>query len=206
MCSFYNANPSINCPATRQLLSRIDTVTCTQIFALVMDSSQTLGSLTGQEVRAILFCRLFGFMAIICSGLLVRNTYLHTSSPVLASSLSAYRDTLTELLALGDKKSWLRESAWWAVMLAIDALEASDVSWKADGIKASMDVIFVANKAWSLEKIALTSKLQNLYPKNDWHMLLSPSFKNSQLLSTANFKSIALILKVSRFDSFTQLR
>ena len=82
-------------------------------------------------------------------------------------------------------------------MAAIDVLEASDVTWKEGGVKATLNSIFVLNSAWSPEKIALAARLQNLYPKNDWKTMLSPLFKNSVLLSTANLNAIARILKVS---------
>jgi DNA polymerase phi len=188
-----------------QLLSRIDTVTCSQIVALIVDSSQTQGSMTGQEIRDVLFARLFGLTAIIRSGLLVRNTPLSTSSSseVPVSSLSSYQAILTQLLTLGDRKSWLRESAWWSVVMVVDVLEASDVTWKEDAVKATLNSIFAADSAWTPEKVALAAKLQKLYPNEDWKSALSPVFKNFILLSPANLNAIARILKVGTVRIFT---
>ncbi|OBZ75369.1 DNA polymerase V, partial [Grifola frondosa] len=188
--------------ALTELLSRIDTVTCAQILALILDSSKTQGSMTGQEERDMLFARLFGITSVIQSGLLLRDAPLPSSasSSTLASSLSSFTDVLSELLILGEKKSWLRESAWWTIGLAIDALATSQVSWKDDAIKATITALFVENKTWTPEKVALALKLQNLCPPQDWRKLLAPTFKSAEMLSTGNLTTLAKILKESNVD------
>ncbi|KAF8831365.1 hypothetical protein HHX47_DHR1000710 [Lentinula edodes] len=171
--------------ALTELLSRIDTVTCSQIFALIMDATKSQGSMTGQEERDVLFARLFGMTAIIQSGLIVRTKPLPTSqsSATLASSFEGYEQVLTELLALGEKKSWLRESAWWAISLAADSLKATEVPWKDEAVHATAQHLFVENKIWSPEKIALALKLQSAFEEFNWRPLFSPTFKNPDLLS-----------------------
>lgn len=178
-----------------QLLSRIDTVTCSQIVLLVLDSSKTQGSMTGQEERDVFFARLFGLTSVIQSGLLLRETTLPSSSTA-ASDLEGYTEVITELLALGEKKSWLRESAWWSIGLAADALAASAVSWKGEAVDATISAIYSETKAWTPEKVALTLKLQAAYPSREWKQLLAPTFKNPDLLSTGNLLTLARILKV----------
>ncbi|KAJ3522547.1 hypothetical protein NM688_g8858 [Phlebia brevispora] len=184
--------------ALTELLSRIDTITCSQIVSLILDSSKTHGSMTGQEERDALFARLFGLTAVIQSGLLVRNTPLSTSasSAPAASSLAGYREVITELVALGEKKSWLRESAWWTIGLAIDALDESEVSWKDEAFESTLETLFVDNKLWTPEKIALTLKLQKYRPARDWNVLMSPTFKHPHVLSTGNYSALSRILKV----------
>ncbi|KAI0933631.1 hypothetical protein AcW1_005407 [Taiwanofungus camphoratus] len=188
--------------ALTELLSRIDTVTCSQILALILDSSKTQGSMTGQEERDVLFARLFGLTAIIRSGLLFRDTPLPSSasSSTLASNLSCYKAVLAQLIALGEKKSWLRESAWWSISLAVDALNGSQISWKEDAVESTTTAIFLENKTWTPEKVALTLKLQKLNPSRDWRNLLLPTFKHPELLSTGNLTSLARILKESNAD------
>jgi DNA polymerase phi len=153
--------------------------------------------MSGQEERDVLFARLFGLGAVIQSGLLVRPGSLDksASSTTQASTLECYSQTIVELLALGEKKSWLRESAWWTVALGVDALIGSDIEWKEDAVDFTLQQLFVENKAWSPEKVALTLKLQDLYPDRNWHKLLSP-FKNADLLYTGNLHLLARILKV----------
>jgi DNA polymerase phi len=163
--------------------------------------------MTGQEVRDMLFARLFGLTAVIRSGLLIRVTPLPTSASfeTLASSLAGYQETISQLIALGEKKSWLREGAWWTIMLAIEALHTSAVPWKNDAIETTIETLFVENKDWSPEKVALTVKLQGLYPTRDWKKYLSPSFKNPDFLSNTNLVTLARILKVCYVAFFHNL-
>lgn len=152
--------------------------------------------MTGQEERDILFARLFGFTAIIKSGLIVRTNPLPTST-FPPSTATSFHEIISELPALGEKKSWLRESAWWTIGLAIDTLAASDVTWKEDALESTVKTLFVENKNWSPDKVAIALKLQSLYPKRDWRSAFSPAFKNPDILSTANLQTLARILKVS---------
>lgn len=154
--------------------------------------------MTGQEERDVLFARLFGLTSVIQSGLLVRQTPLLTSAStsVLASSFAGYTELLSQLLALGEKKSWLRETVWWTIGLALDALDSSNVDWKGEATELTLQSIFVDNKIWTPEKTALALKLQASYPELDWRKFLSPTFKNPELLSAGNLSVLAKILKV----------
>jgi DNA polymerase phi len=154
--------------------------------------------MSGQEDRDVLFARLFGTMSVIQSGLAVRTGALPTSaaSQTLTSTVESYEHIIIQLLDLGDQKSWLRESAWFAISLAVDTLYESDVSWKEDAVEKTLHHLFMENKIWSTEKFALALKLQDLYPGRDWKTLLSPIFKMSDLFSTGNLTTIARILKV----------
>ncbi|KXN82577.1 DNA polymerase V [Leucoagaricus sp. SymC.cos] len=185
--------------ALTELLSRIDTVTCAQIVTLIMDSSKPQGSMTGQEERDVLFARLFGLMSVIQSGLVVRPGSLLASASASAelSTLAGYTGILSELIALGEKKSWLRESAWYAILLGVDVLHQAEVSWKADAVEATVQQLFVDYKSWSPEKIAVALKTQSLYPEKDWAKLFAPVFKSGDLLSSTNLQALARILKES---------
>ncbi|KZV71817.1 hypothetical protein PENSPDRAFT_751491 [Peniophora sp. CONT] len=183
--------------ALTELLSRINTVTCSQILAFVLDASQIGSSLSGQEERDMLFARLFGITAIIRSGLLVRTQPLPSSGSAApeASSLQGYKDVLSQLLELGEKKAWFRESAWWALTLAVEALYKGDVHWKGEAVKFTLEKVFEEDKAWSPEKIALAVKMQALWPKQDWRKLYAPGIKHGDVLHSANMAAIAKVLK-----------
>ncbi|KAH6918992.1 DNA-directed DNA polymerase [Coprinopsis sp. MPI-PUGE-AT-0042] len=185
--------------ALTELLSRIDTVTCSQVVNLLMSTTKTQGSMSGQEERDMLFARLFGFMSVIRSGLLVREAPLATSpsSNTASSSSEAFEQVIRELLALGDKKSWLREGAWFTVTLAVDALEEANVEWKKHGVEALFKHIVLENPTWSPEKIALVIKLQAFHPEKDWQSLVAPTFKNANLLTSSNLQTVSRILKES---------
>ncbi|TFK42972.1 DNA polymerase phi-domain-containing protein [Crucibulum laeve] len=185
--------------ALTELLSRIETVTCSQIVNVVMDNTKSQGSMTGQEERDILFARLFGLMSVIQSGLLVRTGSLPTSasSTTVASTLSSYETVISQLITLGDKKSWLRESAWFTISLALHKLQESEVSWKNDAATKTLHILFKEHDAWSPEKVALAAKLQDLYPDREWREYVAPPFKTPNLLASANLQIIARILKES---------
>jgi len=152
--------------------------------------------MTGQEQRDMLFARLFGFMSIIQSGLLVRADSLPKSVLVEVSTLSNYTDVLSQLIALGEKKSWLRESVWHAILAAIDILHSSKVTWKADAVETTCQQIFVEYKSWTPEKVAVALKMKSLYPEKDWTKTFSPTFKNGDLVAATNLQTLARIVKV----------
>ncbi|KAK0459585.1 DNA polymerase phi-domain-containing protein [Desarmillaria tabescens] len=183
--------------ALTELLSRILTFTCAQILSLIMDATKTQKSMTGQEERDVLFARLFGITAVIQSGLFVRTDPLpeSASSSTSASSLQSFKDIVSELIALGEKKSWLRESAWWTILLASEALNSSSVPWKEEGLGYSIETTLGSDSQWTSEKVALMLKLQHLCPDHDWRKYTSPMFKNPELLSTGNYHALGQILK-----------
>ena len=153
--------------------------------------------MTGQEERDVLFARLFGLTAVIQSGLLVRLAPLPSASSIsIPSSLAGYKEVLSQLIALGEKKSFLRESAWWTMGLAIDALNSSEVAWKKEAVNFTVQSVLVDHNVWTPEKVAITLKFQSAHPKRDWS-ILSPTFKNTVLLSSVNLQILARILKVS---------
>lgn len=183
-----------------QLLSRIETVSCAQVLALVVDSAKKQGSMNGQEERDVLFARLFGIAAVVRSGLLVRQKPLpSTSSNAPVSSLEAYESVLTYLLEIGEAKSWLRESAWWTIGLAIDAVQSSSVPWKAEALASTIKILYSKDEDsfWTPEKVAITLKLQPLTPNHDWDTSLAPVFKGQNIFAPNNLLSLGRILKVS---------
>ncbi|KAI6150287.1 DNA polymerase phi-domain-containing protein [Pisolithus tinctorius] len=190
--------------ALTELLLRINTVTCTQVVSLISDSTKKQGSMSGQEERDILFARLFGLTAVIRSGLLVRQTPLPSSgsSNTQVSSVEGYEEVLKKLIEVGETKSWLRESAWWTVGLAIDAVQESSVPWKVKALDTTVEYLFSKEKEsfWSPEKVAMTLKLQPLLPNHAWESTLAPVFKGSNILAVANLASLGRILKESALD------
>ncbi|KAH9923929.1 DNA polymerase phi-domain-containing protein [Epithele typhae] len=177
--------------ALTELLARLDTVTCSQIVQLVLDSSKT------QARRPL--CSPFGLTSVIQSGLLLRDATLPSSS-TSASDLASFENVIAQLIALGEKKSWLRESAWWSISLAVDALTASGVSWKDDAVEATLSAVYAEPKVWTPEKLALTLKLQAACPTRAWKKLLAPTFKSPEILSTGNLAAVARVLKEADAD------
>ncbi|KAJ7751995.1 DNA polymerase phi-domain-containing protein [Mycena metata] len=189
--------------ALTELLSRLDTVTCSQILVLINDATKSQGSMTGQEERDVIFARLFGLTAIIQSGLIVRTKPLpfSASSETSASSVVSFQEAVSNLIALGEKKSWLRESAWWSLGLAIDALNGSDVHWKSSAFDAIVECVFGESSVWSPEKVAITLKLQNIQPDREWRKFVCPAFKSPDLLANANLLTLGRVLKETATDA-----
>ncbi|KAG8764681.1 DNA-directed DNA polymerase [Ceratobasidium sp. 428] len=191
--------------ALTELLTRLNTVDAASTVSSILEASVTNGSMKGQEIRDTLFARLFGLTAVIQSGLLFRNSRLSTSlaSPnelgPPASSLAAYQTAISELIKIGDEKSWLRESAWWAVVLAVQLLYSTqpEVEWKKKAIEWTLETVYAGAHAaeWTPDKIALTICLQELDSSQQWKDLLAPVFRNTWLLSSSNLPAIARILK-----------
>ncbi|KAG8715114.1 DNA-directed DNA polymerase [Ceratobasidium sp. 394] len=191
--------------ALTELLTRLNTIDAAGIISSILEASVTSGSMKGQEIRDTLFARLFGLTAVIQSGLLFRSSRLPTSlaSPnelgPPASSLSAYQTTVTELVNLGDKKAWLRESAFWAIVLAVKLLYSTspEVAWKEEAVEWTLETMYTGDRAteWTPDKLVLTLCLQELDPSRPWKDLLAPVFRNPSVLSSSNLPVISRILK-----------
>ncbi|KDN51531.1 hypothetical protein RSAG8_00076, partial [Rhizoctonia solani AG-8 WAC10335] len=186
--------------ALTELLTRLNTVDAAGIISSTLEASVTNGSMKGHEIRDTLFARLFGLTAVIQSGLLFRTSRLTASlsSPNQlgppASSLTAYQTAITELLNLGDKKSWLRESSWWSIILALKHLYSTqEVEWKDEAVEA---------KEWTPEKLGLTLTLQDLAPDQPWKDILAAPFRKQSRTESVkpHLQSfIAFALMVSPF-------
>jgi DNA polymerase phi len=136
------------------LLNRIDRITTPQILSLIVRNSRYPVGLKGAEARDLLFARLFGLTALINSNKLF----------TAASSLKDFKSVIDQLLEIGDVKGWLRESAFWAIVAAMEKLLASEVSWKEDGLRSIVDKTFDAGKPWGSEKVALALVLERERP------------------------------------------
>ena len=161
----------------------------------------------GAEERDALFARLFGLTAISQSGSLF--------SP--SSSLSTFGEMVDQLLELSQAKGWLRESAWWTLLGAVNGLLTSNVTWKEDGVTVLVDRVF-GDKSWNQEKVALALTLERSRPVSDrtlstacglmdrlqaldWKTLLAPTFKQRSLLSNGNLATLGRLLKVGNGTS-----
>jgi DNA polymerase phi len=150
--------------------------------------------MSGQEQRDMYFARLFGLTSIIQSGLLFRqDPPAYSSSP--ASSLEDFQKVLEELITLGEKKSWFRESCWWSVALALDVLFASLAPWKSQASNWALDALFPSGCEWTIERAGIWIKYhQNWGQKASGK--LAPKLKTSHPLATANLPMLARVLRV----------
>jgi DNA polymerase phi len=103
----------------------------------------------GSEERDALFARLFGINAIVESNALWR------------SSLTDFEEVVDALVVLGDKKNWLRESAWWGILQAAQGLVKSEVEWREEAVQKLTSLL---KQGWTQEKLALALLLEKAQP------------------------------------------
>ncbi|KAI9446728.1 DNA polymerase phi-domain-containing protein [Lactarius indigo] len=202
--------------ALTELLSRVSTVSCAQILALVLDASRTTGNQTGQEERDLLFARLFGLASIVHSGLLIRTHPSLPQSHSAPSTPESCEAVLNALCTLACAKSWLAEAAYWVVGSALVLLAAArdeDVPWREKVVLALLEEEFgeassVEERAaksgvvWTPEKIALALRAQRLWPEreHEWRWIWAPTFKRGNIFHRANLVTLARILRETGFE------
>lgn len=128
----------------------------------------------GIEERDAHFARLFGLGSIIESNLIFRPS----------ATLDDFKLVLGELWALGEKKSWIRESAWFMILKAVKGLlegQKEKVEWSEEAVKAILRRVYGYDEKeeqtagsrkgkgmdWTEEKVALSVVLQQARPVCD---------------------------------------
>ncbi|KAK6907306.1 hypothetical protein I203_101296 [Kwoniella mangroviensis CBS 8507] len=167
-----------------ELLSRIQTVTASQVLSLLIRNSQYSKGMKGSEERDMMFARLFGLTSIIQSNSLYSK----------AATREDFERVVDELVKLGEAKAWMRESAWWTLVGAIQALLDSQVEWRDQALKDTVEKVF-SGKAWNQEKVALVLLLENNVEDIDWKSYLAPTFKHTPLLNSHNLVTLGRVLK-----------
>lgn len=115
---------------------------------------------------------------------------------------------MEEVLYLGERKAWLRESAGWVIQGATrQLLQREDVEWKAEALQVLIEAAFKRSEGgvldWTPERLALAIMLQHAGVEADWSSITNPAFAEPQLLSSAsNLPTIARILRVSICHQF----
>lgn len=176
-----------------QLLTRVPDILPRQVYPLLKSSSEIASGSKGSEERDLLFARLFGIHAVVASGFLFRST----------STFYDWRVAIEEVIYLGERKAWLRESAGWVVQGATrQLLQREDVEWKAEAIQLLIETAFKPTPAgtleWTPERLALAILLQHSGVQADWASITKSAFAEPELLSSQkNLSTIARILRVS---------
>ncbi|WVQ79016.1 hypothetical protein IAT38_001108 [Cryptococcus sp. DSM 104549] len=170
--------------ALTELLSRIQSVTARQVFSLVIRNSPFSRNMKGSDERDGMFARLFGMTAIVQSGALFAPS----------ASKEDFRGVVEQLVTLGQAKAWMRESAWWTLVGAVEGLVESNVEWKDEALEEVVALVF-EEKGWTQEKVALVLKLENKSVAVDWKTYLAPTFKHTPLLHSNNLATLGRVLK-----------
>jgi DNA polymerase phi len=173
--------------------------------------------MSGQEERDALFARLFGLSALLHSGLLLRPSEQTEQSQLSQKDqkdLKTFDWWLTELVAVGTKKSWLRESAGWTILETITALSTPPTSgdttntpsaeWTSQARGVLLDHCLGAttggsstSRTWTPEKVAVLLHCQERWPGYDLSSYTQGTWKHGSVLHASNFGTLAKILKAS---------
>jgi DNA polymerase phi len=128
-------------------------ITAPQVLSLLVRNSPISKGMKGSEERDMLFARLFGLTVVVQSSALFSAE----------SSISDFDTVLDRLAELGKAKGWLRESAWWGILQAVEMLFASQAAWKEEAVEGLVRRI-KEEKNWNQEKIALVLLLERERP------------------------------------------
>lgn len=94
--------------------SKYDGMSFRKVLSCLMDKTQAVGNIPGQEERDHFFGQLFGIECFVRSGVLFLDT-------------SRWNQILDLLLNLGYKKIWLRSQCGWVILQALGQMKESEV-------------------------------------------------------------------------------
>lgn len=162
---------------------------------LVVSSSELKGSLSRQEERDMMFSRLFGLAALVHSTLIV-NEDLLPQVGTSASTLQDFQRLVTELISLGERKFWIKESCWWTIMQAMSVLSMTNSSFKSQALDWSLERLFIQEPEWTPEKVGIWLKFHDSWgSKADTPLI--PVFRGKHPLNAKNLTHLSKILKVN---------
>ncbi|KAI0290438.1 hypothetical protein B0F90DRAFT_1812301 [Multifurca ochricompacta] len=202
--------------ALTELLSRVTTVSCAQILALLLEGSRATSNQTGQEERDLLFARLFGLTAIVhsvssfvcapcCLTLPLhraRSKAVLLCSPLCAHSRVPNRGLLRR-----------RTGRIGCAMDALAEANDDDLPWREEALRVLFDEEFgdshstdkgaeQGRSLWTPEKIALACVHRGCGQKreHEWRGLWAPTIKHGNVLHPSNLVTLARILREGEIE------
>ena len=153
--------------------SKYDGMTFRKALSCLMDKTQAVGNIPGQEERDHFFGQLFGIECFVRSGVLFRD-------------ISRWSQILDLLLNLGYKKVWLRSQCGWVILQALGQMQEKDVEQTlvklADGglAKTPEGVAIWISALQSFPKLKIKPWIDPLGNKSlgDLTAVLKESFQN----------------------------
>ena len=180
-----------NCLA--ELLRALPKIDISFVIKQVENATQTPGSLSKQETRDCRFGRLFGFQAIVNSGLLDRKK----------TTIEEIREMVGILFEMSVEKGWLRESCAHVIIEILEIVESGakpDKDGKTSKTKTKLcketakavhELLYDINLSKTIEGIVIALKCIELGSKNkraaaEW---------GSNILGANNFDTIMTIMR-----------
>ncbi|BGO89524.1 hypothetical protein NBRC10512_003985 [Rhodotorula toruloides] len=171
------------------------------VLPALIEATTSKAGMDAREERDLLFARLMGLHALVRSGVLVR------AEGKASNAGENWKEVVLALVSLANKKTWIREPAYWVVCDALRALlEVSDaVAWKDETVQWAVQRLLgdAREKArgWSPEKVAIVLVLQSHGVDADYAALLAPTFPSGWLLARSSLSTLANALKGSLSSS-----
>lgn len=151
----------------------------------VVDATQVSSAMKGKELRSVLFGRLFGFQALVNSGLLLEST----------SSQEDIQKFVSLLVLLSGAKSWLRESAMFTLCQFLGTYLSSDLYDEAT-LVGFLQAISDEELNFTTEGLAVYLVIpQPLRSTAAQQVTGSSLWKNGDPLSSGNLQTLAKVLK-----------
>ena len=151
-------------------------LTFDKVLGLLVDKTQAIGNIPGQEERDHFFGQLFGIECFVRSQTLFKDK-------------SRWNAVLELLLKLGNKKIWLRSQCGWVLVQALQHMEEAEV-------KATLQNLADAGLAKTAEGVAAWIVALNIHPELQVKPWVNPLSKKSLGDLTAvlkeNFKEASL--------------
>lgn len=151
----------------------------------VVDATQVSSAMKGKELRSVLFGRLFGFQALVNSGLLLEAS----------SSQEDIQKFVSLLVLLSGAKSWLRESAMFTLCQFLGTYLGSDLYDEAT-LVGFLQSISDEELNFTTEGLAVYLVIpQPLRSIAAQQVTGSSLWKNGDPLSSGNLVTLAKVLK-----------
>ncbi|GAA5863751.1 hypothetical protein JCM1840_005755 [Sporobolomyces johnsonii] len=181
--------------ALSQLVALLPDDRAATVLPQLTEATTSKSGLDAREERDLLFARLMGLHALVRSGVLVRPT-----GPA-SNAGEPWKEVVLALVQLGNRKSWIKEPAYWVICEALrELLEVDDeVAWKDETVKWAVQRLLndarEKAKGWSPEKVAVVLVLQTHGVDADYSAILAPTFPSGSLLSRSSLPSLAAALR-----------
>ncbi|BGP13813.1 hypothetical protein JCM10213_006354 [Rhodosporidiobolus nylandii] len=178
--------------ALAQLVALLPDDRAVAVLPQLFEQTTSKAGMDSREERDLLFARLMGLHALVRSGILTRTERANGEQ---------WQEVIQALVGLGNKKTWIREPAYWVVCEALRALCESEAAWKGESVKWAVQRLVndarEKAKGWGPEKVAIVLVLQSYGVDVDWTTALSPTFSTPSLLSRSSLPALASALKGS---------
>ncbi|KAK4053864.1 DNA-directed DNA polymerase [Microbotryomycetes sp. JL201] len=182
--------------ALTELLSRLPHQDAAATLPVIISASTPNAGSDSKEERELLFGRLFGLHAFLRSGV---------ATSTQADDEELFKEAISALVSLANKKTWIRESAYWVIVDAVRSLlalkgtkapkfKAAALAWAAQRV---LNDPREKSRGMTPDNIALVLVLQSVQTDIDFKSILSPTFPTGNVLARSSLPALAQALKGS---------